>query len=506
MLPKDMLKQKKAKRQAQLVKHVANTLSAIMNNLALSSASEMSCAAAPTGNKSTKKRWPTMAAEVGQYDSLSTQISSSPSLNCFSDGEHNLAFPASESEKKDKEHAKRDKNVDNSSDMRETSWDIPDDAATMWLAYTSDTDINSSGFANRRDKKNPPKAHKLLPRYSQESDISDYNKVIHQIPEKSAGYSGRTTSSIMKPAEQYFNTWYTDNDYYKENMIEKQTMPTKSSVKPILTKQFHTPVSYHNKTINAIKVSLNDSQNHLQSKSKTNKLKSSTKIKKQYSACDSCSSLSENDLKFTTVVRRPELSSSDEDYKDYTSKHRRRPCRNLSSAELQDSADDSPVTDYVGAPKTIGYLVRKPLAKLCITDNRKHKRNPRNSSQTQQRDHIHNKKNFNVFAEGDHVNQKPINQTPRCRTSPHRRTKQKQEEPPIIFMERNTISSGDEDSDTVFVMKSQTDAKTSNPRRLKDAWMSDRRSDKCCYSAIDKALCDLHKCLHKTTKKRGKTK
>ena len=570
MLPKDNLKEKmSAKKQTQLVKNVANTLWAMMNNLVLNSDSQSSLDVG--GGKSTKKR----CFETEAFDSLSMQMSSNPSITCLSDSAHNMALaechksalhhpPDKEfqkSKKRDIDTCRKCKNVDESDDMRQTSWNIPEDVTTTWLDYSSDTDLDKLNCRNRTNKKNSPKTHRLFVECAETADIfGTYGITEHKkIPVKSAGYA--STSSIIQPAEQYFDTWYTNNDNCKKRINEKPvqcklikqklTSP-KDSKRCYRSKE--RPVDFQTSAEKTCHLS-NDfqkplerashelKQNDFQKPSEKNSYKyKSYTDHKPYLTEDSLSSDSENDLKFTTIIKRRQLSSSDEDNKESTKKLRQNSQRNLSVSELQHFDDESENSDSDDGPRTIGYLVKKPVAKLCVSDRNKQlkqntKRIGNKLSPKQEKKRTNMNKTWHGLAEGDHrTYKKPVKpleeknpeeimkRKPRNRSSTKRDNKKPNEKPPIIFIGEHFTGCGKEDSDDggVYVVQSHVNTKPNNLHTAKKAWITDHRADSCQYtvinkawksngptdniqySDIDKALCNLHACLRKATTKKEK--
>lgn len=494
MLSKDELKQKrKTKRHAQLVKHVANTLTTVMNNLVLSSsASNIDCDV--ECNKGTVNNQVDRCAKHEAYNSLSTELSSSHSADSFTDAENHLPFPDTVFHRKHSHTNSNDKDVNktmhvsakgknsghSSSDMRETSWVIPEDATSMWLAF-SDAELESSS-SDYKDKKTSPKKHKLLSRYSQDSDSSDSNTPVFPVRPKSTAQ----ISSIIKPAEQYFESWYTDNNKYaKQNKLtrEKKNMQGKISGKH----GGHKSTNNHR--------SSRTSSPH----SKLNK--HGRRHRRHRTLTDSCSSDSDNDLKFTTVVKRPEFSSSDEDMEYTNNRHHKskNQLRNNRYSELYDtdtSADSSPYKS-----RTIGYLVRKPVAKLCMTDAGvvlSAEKDPKNH-----KGHTNKSKVHHYGGEGDHdMKQKSFSPRVRSGTANRRHNKRSNDQEPRILLNRDCTSKANEESESpVYMVRSHTNANTRHPQKATKAWMSDRRSDKCRYTAIDKALYDIRKCLQKESKK-----
>ena len=505
MLSKDEVTQKqKTKRQAKLLKHVANTLSTVMNNLDLSASASNIDYEVKVGNDLNGRS--DQCPEEGTYNSLSTQVTCSPTAHTLTNAENNLPISNAVHERKasaDQHNNKEcDKSADlstkkkdiaiSSSDMRETSWVIPDDAATLMVAF-SDTDVESSKNSDYKHKKNSPEKHKLLSRYSQDSDTSDSNEVAYPVQSKPH------ISNIVKPAEQYFDRWYTDHSRnrhnrvaHEKNKVSKQKMANRHSTSYKATRM-----------------------NNFEPKQVSRHHRSRHRQREHYAVNDS-SSDSENDLRFTTIVKRPQISSSEDEYKDYT-KHRHKNknvyiSQNYIDSELECS-DVSTVSEYSERkPKTIGYLVRKPLAKLCMTDagvvvSPEKNSQSRNYESSHHKMHVQNNhKNCYYGGEGDHdVRRKSMNQTFRSRSTARRHMKQSKEPSPIILTNRCYTSKETENSNSpVYVVRSHVNSKTTHPRKATKAWMSERRSDKGHYSAIDKALCDINRCLQKESKKSEK--
>ena len=354
MLPIDMAKNKsKTQRQVKLIKNIAATLYNAVDAFNMPSLPNEDPEILPDSDEKVAKEGVLFdGAEPGAYDSMSTQLSLAKSVSSISNisvedngsmTDKNQVETVSENnfvrqfdQDNMEERMKRYRRKSSGSDMRETSWDIPKHSTAVWYSYSSESDLDSIDFFNLQNKKSSSRLQEDGDVFDENDDPSAFNRFSQQL---------QIRDDLITEFCEQNHTAYTDCNESKCKRCKK----TKANKSPKKLPSAN-PKHYSRKTVE--NSDQKDAFNHVEErpeKSKIHKKTSKNKAEHGYRLVDR-----ENNFT-TTIIRRPH-------------------CRNLvdSNQEAWQQKDDFRGSNTrlsetdTNDSNTIGYVVNKPVAKLCL--------------------------------------------------------------------------------------------------------------------------------------------